>query len=189
MSKNYIPGLFMQSESFRKAVNTQDQTSKLIWFVMTLSVLIYGVVLEATPPMKELFVGDVKKGLEMIFPPIALSTAALSIFLKRILLSESKLKQASQRISSVENKFESELENKLYRTLRYNAGIHLLVLALNEMVAIYGFILSLGGSGLIGYLPYALGAIALNVINFPKLSNLLEVFNTQLEHKYNSPNL
>ena len=162
-------GEYASCEAFGRAM-------RMIWFAMTLAVLLYGFVLYViAPPGGEPIAAEWAARLRIPFAGSALGLALIAFFLRRHAF---EVDVVEQRLSQGESPG---------RALASQQGNYLLLLGLHECVVLLGFIQGVVGEGLYDFAPYAAVATVLNLLAFPRLDALTRELRLRNPERFRDP--
>lgn len=165
---------------------------RLLWTALTVSIAIYVAVawlVVAEGPLA----GEAPPAVALVLGAVALTTVVLSFLVPRLLLSDERLRalvaDASPDVErlAVDPRTQQVDPERQRRLAQLSPGERRLLpvaaaaqaplvvrLALNEAVAIFGFVLALLTGDVAALLPFAAVALVLNVLAWPRLDPLLE---------------
>jgi hypothetical protein len=176
----------MISAELRELLRQVELTQKIIWFALTLAILLFMVILYikvARDPASTSPVTGVTVGLYVA----AAVVAVISIGYRRHMLSDDRLRKIVQKdadLSLIEKRLGRKrfgpvqalppVEQKLLGLAVSLQTFYMVVLSLHEVVAVYGFSLAYIENKPLRYLPFMVGAVVLNLFAFPRPKSLVE---------------
>ncbi len=167
----------MLSPQLQQLVKPLEFRARIIWAVMTWSVVIYGIIpaLMTNPVPSPL-----GQSMPALFMCVAAAITILSLIIWNYYNSDRFIDWALHKLAQP-SKGENEtlktltpVERKLYTLAQTSLVPIIVVLALNESVAICGVIPALEAQSVNTFLPYGTVAILLNLLMFPKFAARLE---------------
>jgi F0F1-type ATP synthase membrane subunit c/vacuolar-type H+-ATPase subunit K len=181
----------MSSTTLRELLRPAMFVNSALWLVLTASIFLYAMVaylLAQRSPVPT----DVPEALQLALTGIAILTGLGSVLVPRVLLSDDRIRKAmgpepdpatlarhpklgvvdEERLRRIETLSGWERKLLLLPTLYFTPFI--LRLALNEAIAIYGFVLAFVAHSFAPMLPFAAAAIILNLGCLPRIDPLLD---------------
>jgi hypothetical protein len=158
------------SPQLEKLLVQTDRTQKLLWAVLTVSILVYAVIpylLERHPEPER------AATLMPIFMILAAGLAAASLMLRRRVQAATGRGHPTSRPGRTHPLLQAQLDNLSPEESRAIQGVAaafmpwILSLVLNESVAILGLMLALLGAGPDAGVPFAVLALILNLVMRP----------------------
>ncbi len=171
----------MNSPEFDQLVRAQSFIRRILWFSMTLSILVL-LALVHLLPMFEGDAGVEPTPLRAAFGCVAIINGLVSLLLPRFMLSDERLRKELntefdptrfQRADSPGIGNLNPDEQKLYGVVATSFIPFILRMALNESIALLGFVLSAVTKSPESLIPMALVALGLNLAAFPRLDALV----------------
>lgn len=181
----------MISPTLRELLRPAMFAPKMLWFVLTASILIYGVLAHLLAQQSD-GTTAVDPAIRLAISMTAIAAGTASLLVPRFLLSDERVRRTlqppvnSEEFASIpgsdaidENRLNqvrqlSDSEQKMLRLPALLFTPFILRLVLNESIAISGLVLSLLSHSLTPFLPFAVIAIVLNVIGRPQIDPVLE---------------
>lgn len=181
------------STTFNELLRARVFTLRLLWAAMTLTVLFFVVLAYFLSTQNQISAPSLNDELiRLILYAISAGAAVISFLLRRLLLSNRRIHSAASKdidLRSLTTDAETGQtdEVRLAKLKSLNPGemnafrltgnyftSMLLSLALHEVIAVCGLLLSLGEGKFETIIPFAIAAIALNLLVFPRLDKFLE---------------
>ena len=182
----------IDSESLNKILRPRTLTMRILWTAMVLTVLLFVFLTYILTGQNRLEPVPVQNELRMVFYAIAVIAPVAAYFLRRRILSSERLQSASNTedgLQALATDFRTEVtdEAKLAEikklsplelkaiaiSVPYFTAL-LLSLALHEVVAICGMMLSMLELRFEAILPFAAVAIVLDLMIYPRLDKFIE---------------
>ncbi|MDC0357243.1 hypothetical protein OAO01_00375 [Oligoflexia bacterium] len=180
------------SESFNELTKQQRLVQKILWFAFTMSIIFLfamSYMLSASMTGQAVMGSDFPKG---IFALAAVGLAAASVLIKRHFSSDSYITQKlteevnletlatipktrqidAERLAKLE-KLEP-FEQSAFAFISAGTKSQIISLALNESIMVLGLVLSILEQNATTAVPYAVAAIGLNILTYPKPEKALE---------------
>ena len=181
----------MNSPAVRELLRPAILVNSMLWFVLTVSIFIYGVVAYLTA-QRSRGPTDVSDAIQLALAGAAIVTGIGSLLVTRIFLSDRRLREAmesdpdpedlarhpklgivdEERLRKIQSL--SRTERKLLQVPSLYFTPFIIRLVLNEAVAIYGLVLAFLSHSFPPILPFAAAAIALNLTCLPRIEPVLE---------------
>ncbi|MCP4674786.1 MAG: hypothetical protein GY854_04580 [Deltaproteobacteria bacterium] len=163
------------SSEFEQLIKSRTFVSKILWFALTFSILIYVfVAYQVALQNTDTEPAELNAMFKQIMYAVAAATVCGSLIARAVLFSESRLKNMLQSTDEQMSSGESDkISANELRALGLFARLftpYIVILAINESVVIYGLILSFMAHRGDEILPFALAAIVLNATMFGKLA-------------------
>lgn len=182
------------SATTKKLIAQFKFSSIIIWGAMSFSIIPLFIVAYTVTNQQSTEVDKTVKELESILSAVAVLLGIVSIMLHKHFLSDAKLKAKLKREVSAEmlvsssrypnqadidaqlSNYESlsAYERKIIALMRSLFVPLVISCALNESIAIFGFVLSILQGEPAVIVPYAAGAILLNIMVFPRNDKILK---------------
>jgi len=190
----------MISAEFEEAIKPIKRLYHLLWFSLTTAIVLYLMVLIIRSDSAALLPSAIDPLVRVILTVVAVLVGIGSLLYHRYTHSESYLRRMMSRdiqlhdIEEKARKLTAQAKSNSSTGSSAKASLAMLTafdrqryalaadgfvpfvlnLALNEAVALLGFVLAILSRDIWPYLPFAVAAMALNIYMLPRLDNLME---------------
>lgn len=177
----------MFSTQIEALARSREFIIRIIWAANTLSVLILIVLAFALAPGQQ---PCATGRLESVFIPVSFALAGAAFFLRWFLMSQERVRKSAaesvdlRRLASARGVVNQMLlhrleevpdrEKFLIKVIFNKFGAVLVSLMLHEAIAIFGLVIALQSGNAGKIIPFAIAALALNILIFPDLRRELE---------------
>ncbi len=170
----------MFSPKLAELLTTQERTSRIIWFAMCMAILLYGAVLVmiALDQSQSGEPGDTSVMLP-ILAGMSVVTAIGTLMFKRHVFSDDALRAALSAspadVSALPGVDDLEAdEQRVLAVVMSRHTMSIIVLALQESIAIYGLVLGFIARDPVMFAPFGAVALVLHLFEFPRTQILAE---------------
>jgi len=189
----------MFSEPLNKVLKPALRAIGIVWLVFSASPLLFAGIIyffQKNTWYNSHALFELPETLAILFPMLALCQGTASFYLLRKLLNPQRmrkivaqewklLKPEQMQSPALKARLESltqldGLEKNIFKTFPKWFSAHLLCWALNEGIAIYGFLLSFFSQRFEPILPYAIAAILLNLSMRPNFPGFVQKIRSSL---------